>query len=150
MATFITTDANGKLKVQVEPNSAETYLPNDTPADPAEIATIKSQIAGIISDISALQGDMDDLPVIKTGSSTEVVTIPANGYIDKVYEFGYTFSAVPRVYLTITSTGDSGLRGSVSAFDSVTTSTSVTVRFYNNTNAAIGVHINWLAILVKG
>ena len=43
MATFITTDANGKLKVQVEPNAAETYLPNDTPPDPAEIA-----VGGII------------------------------------------------------------------------------------------------------
>ena len=149
MATYITTDANGKLKVQVEPNSAETYLPNDTPADPAEIATIKSQIAGIISDISALQGDMDGLPVIKTGSSTDVVTVPANGYIDKVYEFGYTFASAPKVYLTIDSTGDSGLRGSVSAFISSSSKTAVTVRFYNNTNATIGVRINWLAVLVK-
>lgn len=150
MATYITTDANGKLKVQVEPNDAETYLPNDTTPDPAEIATIKSQIADIISDISALQGDMDNQPVIKTGSSTEMVTIPANGYIDKTYDFGFTFTAVPRVYLTITSTGDSGLRGSVSAMLSVTTKTGTTVRFYNNTNASIGAHINWLAILLKG
>lgn len=150
MATYISTDANGKLKVQVEPNDAETYLPNDTPPDPAEIATIKSQIAGIISDISALQGDMDNLPIIKTGSSTELVTIPANGYIDQTYNFGYTFTAVPRVYLTITGTGDSGLRGSVSAMLSATTTTSTTVRFYNNTNAALGVHLNWLAIVVKG
>ena len=149
MATFITTDANGKLKVQVEPNSAETYLPNDTPADPAEIATIKSQIAGIISDISALQGDMDKIPIIKTGSSTEAVSIPANGYIDKTYDYGYTFESAPKVYLTLNSTGDSGTRGSIAAYLSVTRTTSVTVRFYNNTNASIAVHVNWLAILVK-
>lgn len=149
MATYISTDANGKLKVQVEPNDAETYLPNDTPPDPAEIATIKSQIAGIISDISALQGDMDNQPVIKTGSSTEVVSIPANGYIDQTYEYGYTFKSIPKVYLTIISTGDSGTRGSVSACLSVTTKTYVKMRFYNNTGSSIVVHVNWLAILVK-
>ena len=147
MATYITTDANGKLKVQVEPNDAETYLPNDSPPDPAEIATIKSQIAGIISDISALQSDMDALPVIKTGASTELVTIPANSYIDKTYDFDYTFSAVPHVYLTLTGSADSGLRGSISVFVSTTTKTAVTVRFYNNTAAAIGVHVEWLAVL---
>lgn len=149
MATLIGQDSSGNLKVETQPNEANTYLPNDTPPDPAEIATIKSQIAGIISDISALKSDMDKQPVIKTGSSTEVVNIPANSYIDKTYNFGYTFESLPKVYLTITSTGDNGLRGSVSAFISSSSKTAVTVRFYNNTTTAIAVHLNWLAILVK-
>ena len=84
---------------------------------------------------------------IAVGTAANVVSVAAGAYEDRVYSFGKTFSAVPKVFLSLTGDGDSGKRGSVSAFVKSTTTTDVTVRYYNNSDVAFSnLKVSWFAI----
>ena len=83
---------------------------------------------------------------IRYGSAVNAVNIPSGSYTDRTYSFGHTFSNVPTVFISLTGSGDNAYRGDVTATVKAITATSVEVRFYNASAAALNVGLNWLAI----
>lgn len=84
---------------------------------------------------------------IAVGTAANAVSVAAGSYEERVYSFGKTFSSAPKVFLSLSGDGDSGKRGSVSVFVVSTTTTGVTVRYYNNSDVTFSnLKASWLAI----
>lgn len=139
MATLIGQDSSGNLKVETQPNEANTYLPNDyTPT--------RAEIAGIASDIADLETAVAAFPMIESGTTETSISVPSNSYADVEIAFTKNFSNIPFVFTTLTGYADTSYRGSMSAFVKSTTKTAAAIRIYNNTAATLSVGLNWLAI----
>ena len=141
MATLITKDSSGNLKVEIEPNEAQTYLPNEYEPTQTEIETMADDISDLKTAVAAF-------PVIKTGATSSAVTVAAGSYEAISFDFDYTFKSAPEVFLQLDTTGDNGKRGALCACLASRSKTGFTARVYNNSDVSIGLHLHYLAILV--
>ena len=83
---------------------------------------------------------------IATGSISNTY-VSANSYEDVEISFGKTFASIPKVFLTLSGSGDNAYRGNVSAFVVSGTTSKANIRIYNASAATLTIGGNWLAVL---
>ena len=93
---------------------------------------------------SVLKSNIDTR--ILTGASATAVTVAANSYTDRTYTFASAFAAAPTVLVQLQGGVDSAYRGMLSAFVTATTTTNVTVRYYNASAVELTAGISYIAV----
>jgi len=83
---------------------------------------------------------------ILTGASATAATISANSYTDRTYTFASAFASPPTVIVQLQGSVDSAYRGMLSAFVTATTTTNVTVRYYNASAVELTAGISYVAV----
>lgn len=87
----------------------------------------------------------DSISLIESGR-TDSIAVPAKSHKDVVVTFDKSFSSIPDVVCCLSASSTASDYGSMSAFVSGVTASSVTLRVVNNGSSERGPMIRWIAV----
>lgn len=91
-------------------------------------------------------GTIQRVPKILHGKTSSTTDIPAGGYVDVEFSFGYTFPATPTVVVSFDSNSTAGAFGECSIATNSVTTTGFKARLFNAGSSTRAPRISWIAV----